>query len=84
MERVPGLKLLPFYRGIAKGDAALRAAGSSEDRESGGQARLMTSKIQRASETIGSVPPIGAGDAPRWVAYWDRKGLFNAVKHNAT
>ena len=83
MDKVPGLKLIPFYSAIAKGDAAVRVADSSADREAGGQARLMTSKIQRVSETMGAVPAIGAADAPRWVAYWDRKGLFDAVKKNS-
>lgn len=81
MQRAPGVKLLPFYRAMATADKENRAAGEQAvDREAVGQFDIDTRKVQRASETMRDVKPLGAEDAARWVGYWHSKGIFGEGK----
>jgi len=80
MALIPGLKLLDFYRGLARGDEAMRAAGKgAEDKETFFQAMLWTDKIQRKSATMKKIGPMGTEDVQRWVQYCMLKGLFEHV-----
>jgi len=83
MVRIPGLKLLDFYRGMALGDETMRAAGKdAEAKEAFCQAMLSTKKIQRKSATMKNVGPMGTEDVQRWVQYWTSKGLFGRRAQN--
>lgn len=78
LQRVPGLKLLSFYRSLASGDAALRALDEEESsqRESLGLVKLSTVKMQTISPTLRNISPLTLEDPARWIAYWRSKGLF--------
>ena len=75
--RVPALKLLGFFHGMAAGDDEMRAQGAiSDSREALGAAQLETIKVQRASRTMATVESLDAKDAHRWVGYWRAQGLL--------
>jgi len=77
MERIPGLKLLSFFRKMRNANDGLRIVGSEVAYiEAGGLAILSTDKIQRVSKTVREISPLSAEDANRWVRYWTSKGLF--------
>ena len=78
MQRIPGLKLLPFYRPLAAGDSALRAIDPSEaaEREALGFVRIVTDKMQILSPTLRDLAPLKSDDPARWISYWHSKGLF--------
>lgn len=71
----PAIKLLDFYRKMAKSDAEFRRGAS--DGESGGLATFNTTKAQSVSETMRTVKPIGSEDANRWVDFWCSYGYFS-------
>ena len=76
-ERIPGLKLLSFFRKMRNADDGLRITGSEVARiEAGGLVILSTDKTQRVSKTVREISPLSADDANRWVKYWTSKGLF--------
>jgi hypothetical protein len=77
MERIPGLKLLSFFRKMSIADDELRIAGAGVTHiEAGGLVMLSTDKIQRVSKTAQEIPSLSVDDADRWVRYWRSAGLF--------
>lgn len=78
MNRIPALKLLPFYRRLAAGDSALRGLDEAEaaQREALGFVKIGTTKMQVLSSTLRDMPPLDSEDPVRWVSYWTSKGLF--------
>lgn len=81
VKRIPGLKLLPFYRGLARGDAQARSLAEHEasQREAVGFVTIATGKMQALSPTLHDMNPMDPEDPKRWVAYWRSKGLFGQV-----
>lgn len=81
--RIPGLKLLPFYRALAAGDAHIRSLvdnSRGEDmtsqREALGFVMLATQKMQAVSPTLRNLAAIDEDHPNRWIDYWRSKGLF--------
>ncbi|KAF7973245.1 hypothetical protein HWV62_15753 [Athelia sp. TMB] len=75
MARIPAIKLLDFFRGMAEMDTGVRRSGRTDMEV--GLAALSTAKAQAASRAIAEVEPIGADYAQLWVDYWASKGFFN-------
>ncbi|TFK48709.1 putative aminoadipate reductase [Heliocybe sulcata] len=75
IKAMPAIKLLPFFQNMAVADEAIRASGQTET-EAGGMPRFATHKAQAVSQTLRDAPELSAEDAERWIAYWNRKGLF--------
>ncbi|KZP16286.1 putative aminoadipate reductase [Athelia psychrophila] len=73
--KIPAIKLLEFFRGMAAADEVMRKYGRT-DLEAG-VASLSTFKSQAASQTMAEVQPMGVEDSQRWVDYWISKGFFN-------
>lgn len=78
MKRIPGLKLLSFYRPLAAGDAALRALDEDQakQRESLGFVKIGTEKMEALSSTLRDLPALKAEDPARWISYWHSKKIF--------
>lgn len=78
INRIPALKLLPFYRSLAAGDSALRTLdkGEAANREALGFVTLATDKMQVISSTLRELPSLEGGDSERWITYWQSKGLL--------
>lgn len=78
VKRIPGLKLLAFYRPLAAGDSALRAIDANEaaQREALGFVKIGTDKMQMLSPTLRDLPPLKSDEPARWISYWHSKGLF--------
>jgi hypothetical protein len=77
IERIPGLKLLSFFRKMSNADDELRIAGAGvEGTEAVGLVMLSTDKIRRVSKTAQDIPSLSVDDADCWVRYWRSAGLF--------
>lgn len=83
--RVPALKLISFFKGLADGDARLRAemavdsrADDGHNREALGLPMLSIDKMQARSDTLLRVRPLESADVAKWVEYWlHRASLFS-------
>jgi hypothetical protein len=71
----PAIKLIEFFRMIARVDQVAHQRGQ-EDGEVGGQATFSTEKVQTISATMRQLPRLGKEDAGLWVKYWKGVGLF--------
>ncbi|KAG6831500.1 putative NRPS-like protein biosynthetic cluster [Tephrocybe sp. NHM501043] len=72
---IPAIKLLEFFRAIAKADQEINKAGRNEV-ESGGLAKFATLKAQSVSRTMKELQSIAFRDVSRWVNYWRHAGLL--------
>ncbi|KAJ3517676.1 hypothetical protein NLJ89_g350 [Agrocybe chaxingu] len=75
-EKIPGIKLLSFYRKLAEADQISGQNRGSHCMESVGMGDFSTSCIQNVSETMRMVPPIAEADIQRWIAYWKGVGFL--------
>lgn len=79
MQRIPGLKLLSFFRSLAAGDSTLRELPEAEamEREALGLVKLATDKLRILSPTTNDMPTLSKEDPALWISYWRSKGLFD-------
>ncbi|KAF7965726.1 hypothetical protein HWV62_42156 [Athelia sp. TMB] len=75
MAKMPAIKLLDFFRGMASMDKSVRQTGRTDMEV--GLATLSTAKSQAFSKAMADVKPITADDARLWVNYWLSKGFYN-------
>ncbi|KAF8320371.1 acetyl-CoA synthetase-like protein [Clavulina sp. PMI_390] len=77
-DKIPGVKLLPFYRGMATGDAANRqlAAEVCGQREAFGVVRMATDKMRRVSPTLDRLNAISVKDVQHWIEHWRSVGFL--------
>ncbi|KAF8120319.1 hypothetical protein EV363DRAFT_1237301 [Boletus edulis] len=68
LANIPAIKLLEFFRALARGDEAIRSMGT-ESTEAGGMANLSTAKVQAVSPTMANMRAIGEVEADAWVGY---------------
>jgi len=73
--KIPAIKLLEFFRALARGDQAIRDAGMSAT-EAAGMTNFSTSKSQQVSATMATMQAVGEVEADAWVGYWISKGAF--------
>jgi len=73
--RIPGVKLLDFFREMSEGDLKVATEGQL-DTEAGGLTNFSTSKIQSISKAMRDLESLVPEDIERWVKYWDAAGLF--------
>ncbi|KAG9309639.1 putative aminoadipate reductase [Chiua virens] len=73
--KIPAIKLLEFFRALARGDQAIRSAGLSAT-EAAGMTNFSTTKSQQVSLTMAKMQAIGEVEADAWVSYWISKGAF--------
>ena len=71
----PAIKLLEFFRALARGDQAIRSPGVGIT-EAAGMTNFSTTKIQQVSPTMANMQAIGEVEADAWVGYWISKGAF--------
>jgi hypothetical protein len=71
----PAVKLLDFFQGIASSNESFVDANKDKF-ESGGLANFDTTKAREFSGTMRNLSPITAEAGHRWVAYWNKVGLF--------
>ncbi|CAA7263094.1 unnamed protein product [Cyclocybe aegerita] len=81
LQLVPGIKLLDFYRNMARADAEILRNGRDEA-EVGGMCQFETKKAQDVSVTMRLVKPVGALDARSWVRYWQSVGFLQTPPDN--
>jgi hypothetical protein len=78
--RQPAIKLLEFFRGMARHEEPTQAEtqpkGSLQVSEAGGMANFSTAKAQCVSRTLAHMQPVGDLDAHAWANYWFSAGLF--------
>ncbi|TFK59329.1 putative aminoadipate reductase [Pluteus cervinus] len=70
-KKLPGIKLLPFYRQMAHGGADV----GPED-ETGGVPKLALEKSCEISPTLRDLKPLTKEDAERWIEYWKSVGYL--------
>lgn len=75
LTRMPAIKLLEFFRPIARGTAALPSEARTGEVEMGGLPLYDTAKIQNLCSAMKTLRPLGKEDAERWVSFW-RKQRF--------
>ncbi|KAI9458226.1 acetyl-CoA synthetase-like protein [Boletus coccyginus] len=74
---IPALKLLEFFRSMARNEIELsQSQGSRSVIEVGGAADFSTDVAQRISNTVSRMQPVGELEARAWIQYWISKGLF--------
>jgi nucleoside-diphosphate-sugar epimerase len=73
--KIPAIKLLDFFRALARGDEATRSRGVSTS-EAAGMTNFSTIKVQQVSATMANMQAIGEVEADAWVGYWISKGAF--------
>ncbi|KAF9238227.1 acetyl-CoA synthetase-like protein [Melanogaster broomeanus] len=75
---IPAIKLLEFFRSMARSDEGPRARTGAQtvNLEAGGMASFSTAKSQLVSKTISEMQPVGAAEASSWVQYWISKGFL--------
>ncbi|KAF8320374.1 acetyl-CoA synthetase-like protein, partial [Clavulina sp. PMI_390] len=80
-DRIPGIKLLPFYRGLAAGDAMNRMlpADESHRKEAFGVVRISTEKMRSISPMLASLDPIPIEEVQGWVKHWQTTGFLPLV-----
>ncbi|KDQ57889.1 hypothetical protein JAAARDRAFT_206677 [Jaapia argillacea MUCL 33604] len=78
IKAIPALKLLPFFRFLALGNAALGELPKEvrDSVEAGAQPNLATEKAQEVSETMRRLEMLGREDVERWVGWWGERGMF--------
>ncbi|KAG9126234.1 hypothetical protein FRC07_004314 [Ceratobasidium sp. 392] len=74
--RFPSTKIQSTIEGMVQADEELQLQGTKLGAESGGTARLDTSKAEGLSEALKNAPEIGQEHVEKWVKYWEKKGLF--------
>ncbi|KAF9814140.1 hypothetical protein IEO21_05278 [Rhodonia placenta] len=74
LQTIPGIKLLEYFRSLARLESDARESGVDEI-EVGGLPIFQTSVAKQVSPTIAGLRPLGEKDARSWVNYW-RKGKF--------
>ncbi|KAF8838002.1 putative nonribosomal peptide synthetase [Paxillus ammoniavirescens] len=75
LAKIPGIKLLEFFRAMALGDQVTRQRWPGVT-EAGGMTNFSTTKSQRVSPTMAHMQPIGEAEAESWVRYWISKGAL--------
>ncbi|KAF9235375.1 putative nonribosomal peptide synthetase [Melanogaster broomeanus] len=75
---IPAVKLLEFFRSMARSDEGTRARTEIQtvNMEAGGMASFSTAKSQLVSETISQMQPVGVVEARSWVQHWISKGFL--------
>jgi len=74
---IPALKLLEFFRVMARNDYELSQSQSSGSVfEAGGLVDFSTAEARRVSNTVLKMQPVGETEARAWIQYWISKGLF--------
>ncbi|KAF9238232.1 putative nonribosomal peptide synthetase, partial [Melanogaster broomeanus] len=75
---IPAIKLLEFFRTMARSDKGTRACTETPtvNMEAGGMTGFSTTKSQLVSKTILEMQPVGAAEACSWVQYWISKGFL--------
>ncbi|KAF9238231.1 putative nonribosomal peptide synthetase, partial [Melanogaster broomeanus] len=74
---IPAIKLLEFFRSMARSDEGPGAHwAQTVNLEAGGMASFSTAKSQLVSKTISEMQPVGAAEASSWVQYWISKGFL--------
>ncbi|KAF8436597.1 putative nonribosomal peptide synthetase [Boletus edulis BED1] len=75
LAKIPAIKLLEFFRALARGDEAIRSMGT-DSTEAAGMANFSTTKVQAVSPTMANMRAIGEVEADAWVGYWIGQGAF--------
>ncbi|KAF8129542.1 acetyl-CoA synthetase-like protein [Boletus edulis] len=75
LTKIPAIKLLEFFRALARGDETIRSMGI-DTTEAAGMTNFSTTKAQEVSETMANMQAIGEIEADAWVGYWVGKGAF--------
>ncbi|KAJ3543082.1 hypothetical protein NM688_g5900 [Phlebia brevispora] len=68
LQRIPALKLRPFFRGLANTDKQRRELGENSEGE--GALLHETSQLRKCSKTMQQLPPMDKENARMWVRYW--------------
>ncbi|KAH7912704.1 acetyl-CoA synthetase-like protein [Hygrophoropsis aurantiaca] len=75
LDRIPALKLIEYFRKLARSNIEIRASGLMNV-EVGGLAAFATDKAQSISPSMRELSPISKGEAEKWVRYWIDSGGF--------
>ncbi|KAG8735999.1 hypothetical protein FRC10_009928 [Ceratobasidium sp. 414] len=75
--RFPSTKVQDVFDGMTESPHRVQRRGSGSHIETGGTALLDTTEGQKLSCTLKNAPKLGRVDVERWVAYWERRGLFS-------
>ncbi|KAG6371190.1 hypothetical protein JVT61DRAFT_9812 [Boletus reticuloceps] len=75
LAKIPAIKLLEFFRALARGDETIRSMGI-DTTEAAGMTNFSITKAQGVSETMANMRAIGEVEADAWVGYWVGKGAF--------
>ncbi|KAG8784498.1 hypothetical protein FRC12_018624 [Ceratobasidium sp. 428] len=75
-KRFPSTKIQGTIDGMVYADTELQSKGANIGVESGGTARLDTSEAERLSEMLKNTPKLGQEHVEKWIAYWEKRGLF--------
>ncbi|KAG6371116.1 hypothetical protein JVT61DRAFT_10658 [Boletus reticuloceps] len=71
----PAIKLLDFFRALAREDEAIQRMGVGPT-EAGGMTNFSTPKVREVSATMANMQAIGEVEADAWVGYWIAKGAL--------
>lgn len=71
----PAIKLLEFFRSLARGDQAIRNPDIGVT-EAAGMTNFSTTKVRQVSPTMANMQAIGEVEADAWVGYWISKSAF--------
>jgi hypothetical protein len=77
-KRFPSTKIQNTFDGMMGADEGLRRGDGivDEEVEAGGMARMSTKKAEGLSESLRSTETLGEEHIGKWVAYWEKRGLF--------
>ncbi|KAF8555340.1 putative nonribosomal peptide synthetase [Imleria badia] len=75
LAKIPAIKLLEFFRALARGDEAIRNLGVGST-EAAGMTNFSTGNVRKVSVTMANMQAIGEDEADAWVGYWISKGAF--------
>ncbi|KAG8221462.1 acetyl-CoA synthetase-like protein [Butyriboletus roseoflavus] len=80
LANIPAIKILEFFRAMARYEDLAQTETQLKEplrmREAGGMGDFSTTKVQRVSDTVAHMKPVGNVDAQAWVNYWSSAGLF--------
>ncbi|KAF8312105.1 acetyl-CoA synthetase-like protein [Clavulina sp. PMI_390] len=79
IQRVPGIKLLSFYRSLNMDGVSSK---SSKSLQEAGTTALETKRMESLSSTLKYLSPLARSEPSRWIEYWRSKGLFDHPAHH--
>lgn len=75
----PAIKLLEYYRGLAKGEERFAKAFKTLSVETGGWPVFGTRRIQQYSPSLRDLDVLGDAHAEAWIGYWKQTGFLHSV-----